>query len=79
MEEESVLEEIIAGSGLLEVTSHIDNFGLRKDRLEALGERGAAHLGHNDVREDYVNGFAETLGDFESFGPILRGEDPVAG
>ena len=37
LEEEGVLEEIVIGSGLFEVASHIDDFEVGEQSFEALG------------------------------------------
>ena len=73
LQEEGVLEEIVAGGGLFEVAGHINEFEMRVESFQASGEGGAAHFGHDDVREDDVDGFSEAFGNFEGFRAVLGG------
>jgi len=79
LKKEGFLEQIVAGGGLLEVAGHVDDFQMRVESLEKLGEGGAAHFGHDDVREDNVDGVSETFGNFEGFFAVFGGEDAIAG
>jgi len=44
LEEESVLEEIVAGCGLFEIAGHIDDFEMGVESLEALARAGPRSL-----------------------------------
>jgi len=89
------LQELIARERLLQEEASVQGAGrdveffrvardeddddVREFLLDAAGKFGAAHAGHDDVRQQNVDGAAEALGDFEGFDAVGGRKNLVTG
>jgi len=79
------LQEGVFGDGVggavnfFGVAGDEDDFDVREFLLNATGEFGAAHAGHDDVGDENLNGAIEAIRDFQGFEAIGGGEDLIAG